>query len=64
MNLFDIVIGISSIGSFIVAVIALVKINRVEKAILISENSSNSTKQEIKKATIECSSVTQVGRDN
>ena len=64
MSLFDILIGISSVGSFVVAVIALFKINKVEKAITISQDSSNRAKQEIAGTKIEGSTVIQAGRDN
>jgi len=64
MAWFEILIGISSIGSFIVAVIALVKIRNIEKIISITYDESNKTKQSIKKTKVENGSVVaQVGRD-
>ena len=64
MDVFDILIGISSIGSFVVAVIALFKVHKIEKAISISVDSSNRTKQSLKNVKVENGSITQVGRNN
>ena len=63
MNWFEILVGISSVGSFIIAAIALFKINKVEKAVSITDNDSNKTKQLIRKTKVENGSITQVGRD-
>jgi len=63
VSLFDILIGISSVGSFVVAVIALFKVHKIERAISISVDSSNRTKQSLKNVKVESSSVMQVGRD-
>ena len=62
MSDFEIIVGISSIGSFIVAIIALFKVNKMEKQISIDQN--NKTRQIIKKTKIENSNVNQIGRDN
>ena len=63
MEWFEIVVGISSVGSFIVAVIALIKIREVEKSISMSNSNSNKTAQRISNNEINESSVKQVGRD-
>jgi len=62
LNWFDIVVGVSTVCSLIVAIIALIKVDRIQKHI-ISE-SSNKTKQTIKKTQIHNSEVRQVGRDS
>ena len=64
MGLFDILIGISSIGFFVVAIIALVKVHNIEKAISISVNNSNRAKQSLKNVKVENGSIMQTGRDN
>ena len=63
MNWFEILVGISSVGSFIVAVIALFKVRKVEKAISISKEDLSKTKQSINRSKFENVSGTQVGRD-
>jgi hypothetical protein len=62
MNWFDILIGVSSIGSFIVAIIALFKVDKIEKHII--KDNSNNTSQTIKGSQIKNSDVRQIGRDS
>ena len=62
MSDLEIIVGISSIGSFVVAFIALFKVNNMEKQISIDQN--NKARQIIKKNKIENSNVNQTGRDN
>ena len=61
MDWFDILIGISSVGSFIVAVIALLKMHKIQK--VLQNDNSNKSKQVIEKTEIQNSNVKQVGRD-
>lgn len=62
MSDFEIIVGISSIGSFIIAIIALFKVSKIEKQ--ISNDQNNKARQIIKKNKIENSNVNQTGRDN
>ena len=64
MNWFEILVGIASIGSFAIAVIALFKVNKVEKTISISKDNTNKTRQSAKKTKVENGSITQIGRDH
>ena len=56
---FEIAVGVASIGSFIVSIITILKVNEIEKQI----NKNNRTKQSITKSEIKNSDVVQVGRD-
>ena len=62
MNWFEIVVGVSSIGSFIVAIIALFKVDKIEKQII--KDNSTKTSQSIKDSRITNSDVRQTGRDS
>ncbi|WMC91303.1 hypothetical protein [Kineothrix sp. MB12-C1] len=62
MSWFDILIGISSIGSFIVSIVALFKVDKIEKHIV--KDYSNKTSQTIKRSKINNSDIRQIGRDN
>ena len=57
MGTFEILVGSASIGSFIVAIIALIKVSKVEKVI------SNKAKQIVENTNIENGSIVQSGRD-
>ncbi len=60
MNWFDMLVGISSICSFLVAIIALFKVDKIEKHVV----KKNKTSQIIKGSTIQSSSVKQVSINN
>jgi len=62
MNWFDILVGVSSVGSFIVAIIALLKVDKIEKQII--KDNSTKTSQSIKDSRITNSDVRQTGRDS
>lgn len=61
MNLLDYIMVITSIGSLIVAIISLFKVDKVEKHLI--NDDSNEVNQEIKNNQISKSNVKQVGRD-
>ena len=61
MDLFNVLVGVSTIGSFIVAIIALSKVDKIEKHLT---DNSNKTSQTIKNSKIKESNVRQVGRDS
>ena len=62
MNWFDILVGVSSVGSFVVAIIALLKVDKIEKQII--KDNSTKTSQSIKGSNINNSDVRQIGRDS
>ena len=61
MNWFNILVGCSTIGAFIIAIIALFKVNKIEKQIINSH--STETNQTIENSKVQNSDIIQVGRD-
>ena len=62
MGWFDILVGVSSVGSFIISIIALFKVDKIQKQIV--KDNSIKTSQLIKGSHINNSDIRQIGRDN
>lgn len=61
MDIFEIVVGLTSIGSFIIAIIALFKIEEIRN--YTSLVSKNKVKQTIEDVELSSSEIKQTGRD-